>query len=277
MAKQRRRTAGNTRDRQTRSGQGRPIGGGRRKPCPFCRDKVDIVDYKDLASLRRAISDKGKIRSSRVTGACRRHQSQLATRRQARTRAGPAPVRRGPMSRTARATSSRTDHGSGDPSQGRGYARGARRRHRRLARLPAQLPRAAQARPAGHSRRDRRGRAPHAKPPSSAAVEAADKAEETAALLRKTVLTISHQAGDDGRLFGSVTSQEIVDAIRQARGLRLDKPRVRARGADQHHRHAHGHRRGRGRRDDRNQDHRHAPGVAVTLRRHSRAADGRRR
>ena len=55
-----------------------PPGGGRRKPCQFCRDKVDIVDYKDLASLRRAISDKGKIRSSRVTGACRRHQSQLA-------------------------------------------------------------------------------------------------------------------------------------------------------------------------------------------------------
>jgi small subunit ribosomal protein S18 len=53
-------------------------GGGRRKPCPFCRDKVDIVDYRDLASLRRAISDKGKIRSSRVTGSCRRHQAQLA-------------------------------------------------------------------------------------------------------------------------------------------------------------------------------------------------------
>ena len=56
--------------------------------------------------------------------------------------------------------------------------------------------------------------------------EAAAKAEETAALLRKTVLTISHQAGDDGRLFGSVTSQEIVDAVRQARGVRLDKRRV---------------------------------------------------
>jgi large subunit ribosomal protein L9 len=56
--------------------------------------------------------------------------------------------------------------------------------------------------------------------------EAAAKAEETATLLRKTVLTISHQAGDDGRLFGSVTSQEIVDAIRQARGVRLDKRRV---------------------------------------------------
>jgi large subunit ribosomal protein L9 len=56
--------------------------------------------------------------------------------------------------------------------------------------------------------------------------EAAAKAEETAALLRKTVLTISHQAGDDGRLFGSVTSQEIADAVRQARGVRLDKRRV---------------------------------------------------
>lgn len=76
MAKQRGGTQ--TRDRRRRGGKG-PVGGGRRKPCPFCRDKVERVDYKDLAGLRRAISDKGKIRSSRVTGACRRHQSQLAT------------------------------------------------------------------------------------------------------------------------------------------------------------------------------------------------------
>jgi len=59
-----------------------------------------------------------------------------------------------------------------------------------------------------------------------AAAEAAERAEETAALLRKTVLTISHQAGDDGRLFGSVTSQEIAEAVRQARGVKLDKRRV---------------------------------------------------
>jgi large subunit ribosomal protein L9 len=58
------------------------------------------------------------------------------------------------------------------------------------------------------------------------AAEQAEKAEETAALLRKTVLTISHRAGDDGRLFGSVTAQEIVDAVRQARDLKLDKRRV---------------------------------------------------
>ena len=76
MAKQR---GNNQRDnRRRRDPRKGPPGGGRRKSCPFCRDKVDVVDYKDLSALRRAISDKGKIRSSRVTGACRRHQSQLA-------------------------------------------------------------------------------------------------------------------------------------------------------------------------------------------------------
>ena len=59
-----------------------------------------------------------------------------------------------------------------------------------------------------------------------AASQQAEKAEETAGLLRKTVLTISHQAGSDGRLYGSVTTQEIVDAVRQARGVKLDKRKV---------------------------------------------------
>ena len=74
MAKQR----GAVRDPKRRRDRKGVAGGGRRKPCPYCREKVDVVDYKDLGSLRRAISDKGKIRSSRVTGCCRRHQSQLA-------------------------------------------------------------------------------------------------------------------------------------------------------------------------------------------------------
>ena len=46
-----------------------------------------------------------------------------------------------------------------------------------------------------------------------AVADATARAEESAALLNKTVLTIAHQAGDDGRLFGSVTAQDIVDAI----------------------------------------------------------------
>ena len=57
--------------------------------------------------------------------------------------------------------------------------------------------------------------------------QAAERAGETAALLSKTVLTISHRAGDDGRLFGSVTAKEVADAVRQARGLKVDHRKVR--------------------------------------------------
>jgi large subunit ribosomal protein L9 len=54
-----------------------------------------------------------------------------------------------------------------------------------------------------------------------------ERSQETAALLAKTVLTISHRAGEDGKLFGSVTAKEIVDAVQQARGMRLDHRKVR--------------------------------------------------
>ena len=53
-------------------------GGGRRKSCYFCKDKIDQVDYKNYNQLRRYVSEKGKIRSRRITGACRRHQEQVA-------------------------------------------------------------------------------------------------------------------------------------------------------------------------------------------------------
>ena len=56
--------------------------------------------------------------------------------------------------------------------------------------------------------------------------EASERAQENAALLTKTVLTIAQQAGEDGRLFGSVTAQDIVDAVRDARGIRIDRRKV---------------------------------------------------
>jgi large subunit ribosomal protein L9 len=56
--------------------------------------------------------------------------------------------------------------------------------------------------------------------------EASDRARESAALLGRTVLTIPQQAGDDGRLFGSVTTQDIADAIREARGIRVDRRKI---------------------------------------------------
>ena len=52
------------------------------------------------------------------------------------------------------------------------------------------------------------------------------KAGEYAALLAKTVLTISRKAGEDGRLFGSVTGSDVADAIRDARGIKVDKRKV---------------------------------------------------
>ena len=59
-----------------------------------------------------------------------------------------------------------------------------------------------------------------------AAQEAEQRASDNAAVLNKTVLTISHQAGEDGRLFGSVTTEDIAHAIRDARGLKIDKRHI---------------------------------------------------
>jgi small subunit ribosomal protein S18 len=75
VAKQRNRS--NSTKRRLRDKKGGP-GSGRHKPCLFCKDKIEQVDYKDLTTLRRYVSERGKIRSRRITGACRRHQSQVA-------------------------------------------------------------------------------------------------------------------------------------------------------------------------------------------------------
>lgn len=52
---------------------------GKRKSCLYCKAKVTEVDYKQFDVLRAFVSDRGKMRARRVTGACRRHQGQLAT------------------------------------------------------------------------------------------------------------------------------------------------------------------------------------------------------
>jgi small subunit ribosomal protein S18 len=60
--------------RQKREG----AGSGPHRSCPYCRAKVEQVDWKDVGTLRRFLSERGRIRPSRTTGACRRHQGQLA-------------------------------------------------------------------------------------------------------------------------------------------------------------------------------------------------------
>lgn len=70
MANQRTKKPSRRRDKR--------MGSGRRKPCPYCKDKVENVDWRDIPSLRRFVSDRGKLRGRRITGACRKHQNQIA-------------------------------------------------------------------------------------------------------------------------------------------------------------------------------------------------------
>lgn len=46
----------------------------KRKVCTFCVDKIDVLDYKDVAKMRKFISERGKILPRRVTGTCAKHQ-----------------------------------------------------------------------------------------------------------------------------------------------------------------------------------------------------------
>jgi len=51
----------------------------KRKVCIFCKDRVDYVDYKDVMTLRKFVSERGKIRARRVSGNCSQHQRDVAT------------------------------------------------------------------------------------------------------------------------------------------------------------------------------------------------------
>ena len=52
--------------------------GAKKKPCSFCQHGVGTVDYKDLAQLRKYISDRGKIRGRKVSGNCQQHQRDVS-------------------------------------------------------------------------------------------------------------------------------------------------------------------------------------------------------
>jgi small subunit ribosomal protein S18 len=73
MAKER----GQQQQQQRRRG-GPAAGQIKRRNCFFCKEHIAEIDYKNVNQLRRYISEKGKIRSRRITGACRRHQVQVA-------------------------------------------------------------------------------------------------------------------------------------------------------------------------------------------------------
>ena len=51
----------------------------RKKVCHFCVDRVEVIDYKDVARLRKFVSERAKILPRRVTGTCAKHQRELTT------------------------------------------------------------------------------------------------------------------------------------------------------------------------------------------------------
>jgi small subunit ribosomal protein S18 len=51
----------------------------RRRVCPFCVDKTDYIDYKDVRVMMMAIPERGKIQPRRLSGACAKHQRKLTT------------------------------------------------------------------------------------------------------------------------------------------------------------------------------------------------------
>ena len=50
----------------------------RRKYCQFCKENTEFIDYKDTQLLRKYMTDRGKIKPRRVTGACTQHQRDIA-------------------------------------------------------------------------------------------------------------------------------------------------------------------------------------------------------
>jgi small subunit ribosomal protein S18 len=50
----------------------------RRKVCGFCVDKLEHIDFKDIAKLRKYVTERGKIMPRRMSGVCAKHQRELA-------------------------------------------------------------------------------------------------------------------------------------------------------------------------------------------------------
>ena len=69
----------NDRNENVSAGAQRPMVRRRKKVCIFCADKVDFIDYKDSAKLRKFISERGKILPGRISGTCALHQRELNT------------------------------------------------------------------------------------------------------------------------------------------------------------------------------------------------------
>lgn len=65
-------------DMERRGGRNMRNRRSRRKVCAFCVEKADYIDYKDVAKLRKYVTERGKILPRRISGTCAKHQRAVA-------------------------------------------------------------------------------------------------------------------------------------------------------------------------------------------------------
>ena len=182
----------------------------KRKACVYCKEKIDYVDYKDVVSLRKFVSERGKIRARRVTGNCVQHQRDVATAvKNARQMALL------PYAAQMKVILQKPVEKLGDPGDVVEVAAGYARNYL--------VPR-------GLAVRAEKGALKHAENLKRAHVSRQSKEkiefEALAATLIASKVTIAARAGEEGKLFGSVTAADIAEAIAAQTGIEVDRKDV---------------------------------------------------
>ena len=195
----------------------------KKKANPLKAAKVENIDYKDTALLRKFISDRGKIRARRVTGVSVQEQRLIATRRQERPRDGAAAVLQlGSLRRHdahGRSFSPTRSPASVPPATSSTSRTGTPATSCSRATWPRRGPRAA---------RSRSTRSP--RPAPGREVRTLEEAKQLKGRLESASVTVPAKAGEAGRLFGAVTTADIADAVKAAGGPELDRRRIEVQG-----------------------------------------------
>ena len=189
--------------------------------CFFCKSKVDEVDYKNVNELRRYVSEKGKIRSRRISGACRRHQRQVAVAVKRARELALLPYVGEQVGRRMEVILKQDVDSLGLRGEVVNVARGYARNFllpRGLAEVatPA-LVRELEKRDAQRARHE---------------AKSVDEARAIATRLEALELRFDVNAGPTGSLFGSVTATNVADRLWEQEKIRVDRRKL-ADGDDQ--------------------------------------------
>jgi large subunit ribosomal protein L9 len=191
----------------------------KKKVCAFCKDNAQEIDYKDTGLLRKFISDRGKIRARRVSGNCRQHQRDVAVavKNSREVALLPTPRPRAEYWRDEMKLILTGDVPNlGAPGDIVEVKDGYGRNYLLPRGLAIVATRGAEKQVAAIKRAQK-----------SREIRDLGHAREVAAQLGDLAVTVKAKAaGDSGRLFGSVTAADVVDAVRAAGGPVLDRRAV---------------------------------------------------